>query len=191
MKTRIQCPECGKRYLRKQIADLIGSRKGESFTIETEALVCPECGFKTVPREGATQFAIRVADAYREAHGLLTSLEIKAMRKRLGMIQAQFNRFLHVGEASVKRWELGEIQSPAMNQLMLLAVAEEERRRGREACLPREEYLPWGGFEQLQGRMAMQRYDPRHAGVSGRPHGPPSPANSVHSGDSIATSEKW
>ena len=139
MNTRIQCPECGGGYLQEQMASLAGSRKGESFAIEMEALVCPKCGFKTVPQERAAEFALRTADAYREAHKLLTRTEIRDMRRRLGMTQVQFTKFLDVGEASVKRWELGEIQSPAMNRLMLLAVAEEERKR-------RHAYRPWGSF---------------------------------------------
>jgi hypothetical protein len=49
------------------------------------------------------------------------------------MTQRQFADFLPVGIASVKRWEVGEIQDPAMNRLMLLAVAEEERKRKRTA----------------------------------------------------------
>jgi transcriptional regulator with XRE-family HTH domain len=56
-------------------------------------------------------------------------MEIRDLRTKLGMTQRQFAAFLPVGIASVKRWELGEIQDPAMNRLMVLAVAEEERKR--------------------------------------------------------------
>jgi putative zinc finger/helix-turn-helix YgiT family protein len=165
MKTRVQCPEC-RSYLRRQLAGLVGSRKGESFEVEMDALVCPKCGFKTVPREHAAEFALRTADAYREAHDLWTSREIKDARKRLGMTQAVFTKFLRVGDASPKRWELGEIQSPAMNHLMVLAVEAEERRRMHA-------YRPWGGFEQLQEKTALQLYNKRDSGISGMSHGPP------------------
>lgn len=36
------------------------------------------------------------------------------------MSQQQFAEYLEVGPASVKRWELGEIQTPAMDQLVRL-----------------------------------------------------------------------
>ena len=167
MKKRIHCPECSNGYLRQQVASFTGSRKGESFTIDMDALVCPKCGFKTVPRERAAQFSLRTANAYRKAHGLLTSLEIKDLRLVLGMTQKQFTDFLQAGEASVKRSELGEIQSRAMDRLMRLAAAE---RQGR-----REQYRPWGGFEQLQDRTALQVYKKPSSGTPGMPHGPPLP----------------
>jgi putative zinc finger/helix-turn-helix YgiT family protein len=174
MKKRIQCPECGDGYLQQRIASLTGSRKGESFTVDMEALVCPKCAFKTVPRERAAQFALRTANAYRKAHGLLTSLEIKDLRGRLRMTQKQFNEFLHVGEASVKRWELGEIQSPAMDRLIRLSVAEEERYH-------RPEYGQWGSFAQYirenesttQDESTAQNTEPQYTGVAGLPNGPP------------------
>lgn len=165
MKKRIQCPECGDGYLKKQLADLTGSRKGESFTVQMDALVCPKCQFKTVSRERAAQFSLRIANAYRKTHGLLTSLEIRDRRARLKMTQKQFTDFLGVGDVSVKRWELGEIQSPAMDRLIRLAVAEKLGAR--------EQYGSWGGFEQLQDKTALQIYRKHDHGTSGLPHGPP------------------
>lgn len=132
-KARLRCPECDDAYLQEQLADLVGTRKGEPYTVRMEALVCPKCAFKTVSREHAAEFALRTANAYRERHGLLTSRGIRDLRAKLGMTQRQFADFLPVGIASVKRWEVGEIQDPAMNRLMLLAVAEEERKRKRTA----------------------------------------------------------
>lgn len=69
MNAQIKCPECGKGVLIDKLADLIGSRKGESFKIRMDALVCPKCDFTTVPRERAAQFALKTANAYRQAHG--------------------------------------------------------------------------------------------------------------------------
>ena len=105
MKTQILCPECGRGRLEKKLADIASSRKGESFTVRMEALVCPKCTPATVPAERAGQLALRTANAYRQAHGLLTSMEIRDLRAVLRMNQKQFVNFLHVGVASVKRWE--------------------------------------------------------------------------------------
>jgi DNA-binding transcriptional regulator YiaG len=66
------------------------------------------------------EFALRVADAYCETHGLLTSSQMKDRRRNLGMSQQQFAKYLGVGSSSVKRWELGWIQDKAMNDLILL-----------------------------------------------------------------------
>ncbi len=65
-------------------------------------------------------FALRVADAYRQKHKLLTSSQIKDRRLDLGMSQQQFASYLGVRSSSVKRWELGYIQDKAMNDLIFL-----------------------------------------------------------------------
>jgi putative zinc finger/helix-turn-helix YgiT family protein len=166
MTSRTQCPACGKGRLQKKAADLEASRKGEAFIVTMEALVCPKCDFKTVPTKMATQFALRTANAYRQRHGLLTSMDIKDYRSTLKMNQEEFSDFLGAGEASVKRWELGEIQSHAMDQLMRLAFAAKMGTR--------EQYRPWGGFEQLEDKMAVQVYQkPERRGLNGMPNAPP------------------
>jgi putative zinc finger/helix-turn-helix YgiT family protein len=116
----LKCPECDERYLQLAITELTGSTHGESYTITSDALVCPNCGFKTIPVEKMGEFALRVSDAYREKHQLLTSGQIKDRRLDLGMSQQQFASYLGVGSSSVKRWELGQIQDKAMNNLMVL-----------------------------------------------------------------------
>ena len=165
MNKKLQCPECGKGYLKKEIAELVGSRKGEPFPIRMEALVCSKCHFKTVPQERAAQFALRTANAYRQVHGLLTSMEIKDLRCQLHMTQKQFANFLHVGVASVKRWELGEIQDAAMNRLIVLAVA--------QALGKREKFSPWGGHQQIQAEEITHHHEEHAAGIAGLPNGPP------------------
>jgi putative zinc finger/helix-turn-helix YgiT family protein len=126
------------------MATLAGDTHGESFELLSDALLCPNCGFKTVPTEKMAEFALRVADAYRVKHGLLTSSQIKDRRLDLGMNQQQFAAYLGVGSSSVKRWELGHIQDKAMNDLMLLKtdaqyaeanVSEVLSRLGKPGCL--------------------------------------------------------
>jgi len=117
---RPRCPECDQGTLQAKRADLTGKTQGESFTIPSKALVCPKCGFKAIPTEQMGEFALRIADAWREKHGLLTSAQIRARRADLRMSQRQFASYLGVGVASIKRWELGQIQDEAMNNLMVL-----------------------------------------------------------------------
>jgi len=116
----MKCFECGKGNLRKQTAELEGERHGECFTVRMEALVCSKCGFRTIESARMGDYALRISDAYREKHGLLTSSQIKQRRRELGMSQEQFAKYLGVGSASVKRWELGQVQDEAMNRLMVL-----------------------------------------------------------------------
>ena len=58
------------------------------------------------------------ADVYRRKHSLLTSEDIRERRERVNMAQEEFARYLGVGSASVKRWEVGQVQDRAMDNLI-------------------------------------------------------------------------
>lgn len=176
---KLECPECGKNYLTRAAGDLVGRRKGESFTIRITTLACPNCGFKTIPKDLMGEFALCTADAYREAHGLLTSQEIKDIRAKLNLTQQEFADFLHVGVASVKRWELGEIQDAAMNRLIVLSVEALERE------LEAQEFGPWGGFEQVE-EYCEEDLEPQFVGVAGLPNGPPTGNGPEEAAESFA-----
>jgi len=66
------------------------------------------------------EFMVKSADAYRQKHQLLLSSEIKRARERVKMSQREFASYLGVGPASVKRWELGEIQTRLADQIIRL-----------------------------------------------------------------------
>jgi putative zinc finger/helix-turn-helix YgiT family protein len=152
----LKCPECRHRLERKT-TEVVGSVHGKEVAVNTEALVCVNCGFKTVRTEHMGEFALRVADAYRVQHGLLTSSEIRDRRLNLGMSQQQFANYLGVGVASVKRWELGQVQDEAMNTLMVLKTdpksaldnAIQVAARAGEPCwFP----LEWPSFTSVSAR---------------------------------------
>lgn len=116
----MRCFVCGKGVLKRGRAKVEATVRGERYVVETPALVCSKCGHAAVEGEDAPEYMRRGADAYRKAHGLLTSSEIRERRRALKMSQRQFAAYLNVGEASLKRWELGQIQDAAMNELIVL-----------------------------------------------------------------------
>jgi putative zinc finger/helix-turn-helix YgiT family protein len=104
-----------------------------TFTVSIPALVCPKCGFYSVDGgDDLTEMMRLLADEYRKKYGLLTSVEIKAFRDSRGESQKEFARYLRVGEASVKRWELGAIQDEAMDELIRLKCDPEKARANAE-----------------------------------------------------------
>lgn len=116
----MRCFECGKGQLRTQETTVSAAFRGELFAVPTTANVCPKCGYKSIPAKLADRFGVALADAYRRKHGLLTSAELKEIRNELGLTQEEFATYLHVGVASVKRWEGGLVQDGAMNELIRL-----------------------------------------------------------------------
>ena len=125
----MQCFACGKGKLERKTVDLSGTRKGEEFTVRIDGLLCTRCGIKTLDNEQSGEFTRLISDAYRRKHGLLTSDQIRDVRKRLRVTQKEFADYLGVGVASVKRWEIGKIQDQAMNRLILLMTDPVEARR--------------------------------------------------------------
>jgi len=125
----MNCPNCARANLRKEQTQIAGHIKGERFSVSMEGLVCPQCDWKTVDGKNLAEYMRRLADAYRTAHGLLTSQDIRQRRSGLGMSQEDFARYLGVGVASVRRWEMGKVQDVSSNELIKLRTDEEEARR--------------------------------------------------------------
>ncbi|MGE5646169.1 MAG: type II TA system antitoxin MqsA family protein [Acidobacteriota bacterium] len=113
----MNCFVCDDGTLTTRLADVEGEIKGEKYRVHVSALVCDKCGHVAMEGSDASEFMRRLADAYRRAHNLLTSEEIRRIRG--GMSQQRFAKALGVGVASVKRWELGLVQEERNNALIL------------------------------------------------------------------------
>lgn len=115
----MNCYQCGNETVARQ-AKIPGEYAGEKFSVEAEAMVCPKCGHVALHASQIDAFTTKLADAFRVKHGLLTSQEIRFIRNRLGMSQEDFAKYLNVGVASVKRWELGKVQDKSSDELIRL-----------------------------------------------------------------------
>ncbi|MCL4796906.1 MAG: type II toxin-antitoxin system MqsA family antitoxin [Bryobacteraceae bacterium] len=163
----MKCFVCGIGTMRVQSAIVEANVRGESFRVQVEAEVCDHCGETVLTDAQADAYSIASADAYRRAHGLLTTDEFKAARKRLGLSQRAFACRLGVGVNSVKRWEAGAIQDESSDRLIRLCTDVEAARtnlRELESALPIESRLgpvpvtvqaetrsDWAGFSPLTG----------------------------------------
>lgn len=93
-----------------------GSRRA---VIDVEHFRCADCGevFYTAEQADAAQRALAVR--LREEDGLLTPEQIRAVREKYGLSQAQFEKLLSVGDKTVVRWERGTVfQNKATDQLI-------------------------------------------------------------------------
>ena len=115
----MNCFKCGK-AVQEETTRLPGEYAGEKFEVATAAMVCPSCGYTTLHARQIDAFRTKLADLHRQKHALLTSQGIREIRARLGMTQEEFAEYLKVGVASVKRWELGQVQDRSSDELMRL-----------------------------------------------------------------------
>jgi len=126
----ISCPNC-------ESAEVTSRRETETFIYGTDkdaaeisAVVqvyrCRSCGFEFT--DEITEKAKH--EAVCRHLGVLTPDEIAGIRAQYGLSRAEFARITKIGEASINRWENGQlIQGAAMDQyLRLLSVPENFQR---------------------------------------------------------------
>lgn len=86
---------------------------------------CKKCGGDMYPSELGLYNDLQMFDGYRERAGLLTSKQIKDIRKKRGMSQMEFSQFLRLGDKTIARYETGTIQEKSIDLLMRLASNDE------------------------------------------------------------------
>lgn len=124
-----KCFECNTGTLTPSLVSITGSRNGEEYRVTVPGLICDSCGYTTIDNRESGEFTKAVSDAYKQAHGLLTGAELRKRRSEwLKMSQQDFADYLGVGQASVKRWESGQIQERAMDELIRLKTDPEAAR---------------------------------------------------------------
>ena len=129
----LKCPNCGKGNVRTtETEDTFTYGKGPdavNLTTTVPLRTCLDCHFQFLDGDAE--------DAHHEAicrHlGVMTPSEIQALRCSYQLSRAGFAQITHLGEASLARWERGElIQNAAYDQLLYLLTFEENLQRLRD-----------------------------------------------------------
>lgn len=96
------------------------SVKGVDVNADIYELYCVKCHELLTSDEVEKMNDVAIFDSYKRAMGLLTSTEIKDIRKRRRMSQAQMADFLSIGEKDVTRYENGSIQTKSIDKMIRL-----------------------------------------------------------------------
>jgi putative zinc finger/helix-turn-helix YgiT family protein len=130
---KVQCPNCGHQNVKTTFtADTFTYGDGPSavkLTANVPLRSCLECGFQFL--DAAAE------DVQHEAvcrHlGVLTPPQIRALRRKNGLSRASFAQLTKLGEATIARWERGElIQNAAYDHLLYLLTFDENVQRIRD-----------------------------------------------------------
>jgi putative zinc finger/helix-turn-helix YgiT family protein len=97
--------------------------RGRRVKFRARHYVCPVCGLEADDLGLAAENQKALSDAYRAAVKLLTGEQITAGRKKLNWTQEDLAKAANVGIASVKRWETGQIQTKAMDDILRRVLA--------------------------------------------------------------------
>ena len=100
------------------IPSLDGDGIAEILPVEVRVFYDPEIGEEILTRESLE--LIETTKARRL--GLLLPVEIKALRKRLGLTQAQLSVLLQLGRKSYTRWETGRGRPSRSTNVLLCAL---------------------------------------------------------------------
>lgn len=123
------CDACG-----KEVATKIITRQeklnvcGEEIIIDTQILVCAECGEELFCEELDSKTLVNAYNEYRRKHKLLLPEEIKKIREQYGLSQRSFAKLLNWGDKTICRYENGSIQDKAHNSLLLFLREPENMR---------------------------------------------------------------
>lgn len=114
------CPECGYKELIETNSPMVEEFKGEQITVEgITRFECPQCGEYVIFAGQGLRLSEILYDEYRKRTSLLSPSEIKAIRKKYGWTQVEFEKILGVSSPTVSRWESNAvIQTKVADNLM-------------------------------------------------------------------------
>jgi len=117
------CVACGGPVALGRAVDVI-SIAGRKTSVEVEGYRCASCGEVYFTPDQADTAQRLAASVLRKKEGLLAPEDIRAIRKRLGLTQADLERLLGVGPKTVVRWERGTVFQSSSVDRLLRVVAE-------------------------------------------------------------------
>jgi HTH-type transcriptional regulator / antitoxin MqsA len=115
------CPACGTSMVEKR-GKLTLPVNGEEIAVPAALhLRCPKCHEIVLRYEDARRLSEDAIAIYRRKHGLLSASEMRAIRERFKLTQAEFGTLLRLGANTLSRWESGRnVQTEAMDTLLRL-----------------------------------------------------------------------
>jgi putative zinc finger/helix-turn-helix YgiT family protein len=95
---------------------------GDEIAVPSAAhLSCPSCGEIVLRFQDSKRLAEDAIALYRKKHSLLSADDIRGIRQRFDLTQADLARLLRLGANTVSRWESGRnVQTAAMDMLLRL-----------------------------------------------------------------------
>jgi putative zinc finger/helix-turn-helix YgiT family protein len=113
------CPVCGTPMKEKR-GKLAFPVNGEDVRVpQATHLACPNGHDPVLRVDDARRLRERALDLYRGKYGLLTAEDIRSLRERFGLTQAELARLLRLGQNTLSRWEAGRnVQTAAMDVLL-------------------------------------------------------------------------
>jgi HTH-type transcriptional regulator / antitoxin MqsA len=121
-KSNNKCPICGEGLLHPQVDRNPVEYKGRCGAIDLHFSLCDVCGSEQSDAAQLRTNKRGMVAFKKQVDGLLTGAEVRALRERLGINQAEAARIFGGGPVAFSKYESDEVaQSEAMDKLLRLA----------------------------------------------------------------------
>lgn len=104
-----------------RVRKIIANVKGKEIEFEEYYMIDPETGEEIFDRNLEIENDMRLYDIYKKQVNLLTSSEIKSIRKKYEMNQKEFSQAIGLGEITIHRFENGSIQTESVDSIIRLS----------------------------------------------------------------------
>jgi putative zinc finger/helix-turn-helix YgiT family protein len=113
------CPKCGS-PMRERKGKLKLPVNGEEIGVpEATHLSCPKCHEVVLRFDDARRLRQGALEIYRAKYGLLSADEIRSLRERFRLTQAELAKLLRLGSNTISRWEAARnVQTASMDMLL-------------------------------------------------------------------------
>ena len=133
-----KCDDFKKGSLKKKRIDI--EVKGVALKVDIFELYCDECHELLTSADVERMNDIIIYDAYKAKVGLLTSEEVRNIRQKRYMSQAQMADFLDIGAKDITRYENGAIQTKCIDNM--IRMMEDDKAFANMCCvLNKTKYL--------------------------------------------------
>lgn len=116
------CPECGTPMREKQGIMKFPVNGEEIAVPQSPHLSCPKCHEVVLRFDDARKLRQRALEIYRQKYGLLSADEIRSIRERFGLTQAELARLLRLGANTISRWEAARNAQTASMDVLLRMI---------------------------------------------------------------------
>jgi len=129
------CPFCGAQAVRvASVTRTTTADDGVRLKYRERLSRCARCGEESLTHEQSLAASRSRASVLRTHEGLLAPEEIRNIRGRYGLSQAELERMLGLGAKTVVRWERGTVRQSQAADLLLRIVAEDRLRAEKLAA---------------------------------------------------------
>ena len=115
---RIFCPVCEQEMEARPVTSIKVKVRGEEFEVPVELFECMECGEKFDVPENPQDELGKAYRLYREKHGYMQPEELKELRDKYWLTQAELAGLLGWSIATLNRYENGALQDSAHDRIL-------------------------------------------------------------------------